>query len=189
MNKAEQRKLLKAARDGMSESERREKSAAVLKLLTDWEIYKKARAVMTYVSFGSEVGTDAIIEKILSDGKTAAVPLCGDGAEMTARVIRARNELSPGTYGVPEPTESSPLLSKDDIDLMIVPGLGFDKSGNRIGYGKGYYDRYLKNYRGVSVGLCCGACLRDNICGGPHDQKVDFIITENGLIEAENAQE
>lgn len=170
----------------MSGSGRAEKSAAVSRLLTDWEIYKKAGAVMTYVSFGSEVRTDAALEKILSDGKTAAVPLCGDGAEMTARVIRSRDELSPGAYGVPEPPESAPLIAKDKIDLIIVPGLGFDKSGYRIGYGKGYYDRFLKDYRGAAVGLCFGACLLEKICRGPHDRKVGFIITESGIIKTGN---
>ncbi len=170
----------------MSESERAKKSAAVTWLLTDWEIYKKADTVMIYASFGSEVKTDAALEKILSDGKTAAVPLCEGGAEMTARVIRSRDELSPGAYGVPEPPESGPLILKEDIDLIVVPGLGFDKSGYRIGYGKGYYDRYLKDYKGAAVGLCFGACIIDNICRGPHDQKVGFIITENKIITTGN---
>ena len=186
MDKIKQRKILKSVRDGMSESERVEKSAAVSRLLTDWEIYKKADTVMTYVSFGSEVKTDAALEKILSDGKTAAVPLCGSGAEMTARVIRSRDELNPGAYGVPEPPESAPLITKDRIDLIIVPGLGFDKSGYRIGYGKGYYDRYLKDYRGETVGLCFGTCLVDNICRGPRDRKVGFIITESEIIKTGN---
>lgn len=170
----------------MSESERVEKSAAVSRLLTDWEIYKKAAAVMTYVSFGSEVKTDAVLEKILRDGKTAAVPLCEGGTEMTARVIRSRSELSPGAYGVPEPPESSPLILKKDIDLIVVPGLGFDKSGYRIGYGKGYYDRYLKDYRGETVGLCFGACLVAKICRSPRDRKVGFIITESEIIKTGN---
>ncbi len=170
----------------MSESERVEKSAAVSRLLTDWEIYKKAAAVMTYVSFGSEVKTDAVLEKILRDGKIAAVPLCEGGTEMTARVIRSRSELSPGAYGVPEPPESSPLILKKDIDLIVVPGLGFDKSGYRIGYGKGYYDRYLKDYRGAAVGLCFGACLVAKICRGPRDRKVGFIITESEIIKTGN---
>ncbi len=170
----------------MSESGRAEKSAAVSRLLTDWEIYKKADAVMTYVSFGSEVKTDAVLEKILSDGKTAAVPLCGEGSEMTARVIRSRAELSPGAYGVLEPSETAPLVAKDRIGLIIVPGLGFDKNGYRIGYGKGYYDRFLKDYRGAAAGLCFCACLYEKICRGPHDQKVGFIITESGIIKTGN---
>lgn len=184
MDKSGQRRFLRAVRDGLSPGERLEKSAAIAGLLTGCGAYKNADTVMTYVSFGSEVSTDLILEKIRNDGKTAAVPLCGKNRDMTARVIKSKDELRPGAYGVPEPSVESPVIGKNNIDLIIVPGLGFDKNGFRIGYGKGYYDRYLSGFEGASIGLCFEACLLDRVFREETDQKTDIVITEKEIITA-----
>ena len=180
-DKQRQREHLKKLRGGLTEAELREKSERIAALLLGTEAFRRAKAVMTYVSFGSEARTDAILAAILKSGKTAAVPLCGKGNGMTARIISSAADLAPGAYGIPEPGGRSPILDKDKIDLVVVPGLGFDKNGFRIGYGKGYYDRFLSGYRGVSAGLCFDICLADAIARDDRDIPVKTVITESGV--------
>ena len=179
--KRSQRARLKRLRGSLTEAEIRGKSEKIAAFLLGTEAFRRARTVMTYVSVGSEVRTDAILGEILNSGRTAAVPLRGDNFRMTARAVGSAADLEPGAYGIPEPKADSPIIEKDNIDLIIVPGLGFDKSGSRMGLGKGYYDRYLKDYRGTSVGLCFDVCAADRIIRGKYDIPVNMVITESGV--------
>ena len=180
MNKTQQRKLLKETRNSFSADEVRLKSRAIARNLISSEIYKNAKVVMTYISVGSEVMTDEILERIIADGKTAAAPLCGeDGISLSARMIQSRSQLTSGYFGIPEPGSACPEIDKNDIDLIIVPGLGFDRNGYRIGYGKGFYDRFLAGFEGITVGLCFDRCLLDSVCRDQYDKQVDYVCTES----------
>ena len=92
-------------------------------------------------------------------------------------------QLAKGPYGIVEPTGST-VLDKRMALPILVPGLAFDRRGHRVGYGGGYYDRYLKNYPGLKVGLCYEACLLDEIEVDPWDQPVDILLTERGEYAA-----
>ena len=175
-----QREALKKLRDSLSGAELAEKSGKIAGFLFGTEAFRRAKTVMTYVSFGSEPRTDAVLDMILKSGKTAAVPVCEKGFELTARAISSAADLSPGAYGIPEPS-GAPIIEKNKIDLVIVPGLGFDKNGFRIGYGKGYYDRFLSDFRGISAGLCFDICLADAIARDDRDIPVKMVITESGV--------
>lgn len=186
-NKSKQREYLKQLRNSIDVDVRRNKSLNIAEKLISSEEYKSAGTVMTYMSFGNEVETDVIFESILCSKKRLAVPLCNpkDGT-MQGYYICGKSFLELGSYGIYEPKRdmisNGELIAADksEIDLIIVPGLGFDKEGYRIGYGKGYYDRYLDGFDGITVGLCFNECMLDCIFRDKHDKKIDMIINDSG---------
>ncbi len=101
---------------------------------------------------------------------------------MTAREILDLNGLAAGAMGIPEPAGLPPVIRKEDIDLVIVPGLAFDKAGYRLGYGGGYYDRYLSGLSLRTIGLCPEQRLLSDIPRETHDQKVQMLITETRIL-------
>lgn len=151
------------------------------------EIYNNAESVFCYSSFGSEVDTTDIILNSLARNKTVALPVCKDkNGNMDFYKINSFSDLIEGAYGILEPnTNICEKINSTEKTLITVPAVIFDKKGYRIGYGKGYYDRYLKNFNGISVGLCYNECIVDEVPIGEFDQKVDFIDCENFLIKTE----
>ena len=157
---------------------KREKDAAILNTLTSQDFYKKARSVMTYISYNGEVDTLKIIEKMLDDKKTLCAPRCISDTEMEARRFESFLDLKPGAYGIKEP--SGEILN--NIDLILVPGVAFNENLHRIGYGKGYYDRFLKEHCAVLVGLFYESqkCdFKEDECDCP----LDYIITEEKIYK------
>jgi 5-formyltetrahydrofolate cyclo-ligase len=139
-----------------------------------------ADVILTYVSKEIEVDTLETIRAVLAQGKRVAVPRCvPDTFQMEFFEIDALQELEKGMFGVLEPVPSrSRPLAGDERCLCVVPGLSFDSQGFRLGYGKGYYDRFLTNFQGPTVGLCYSGCVRWNLPHGFYDRPVDVLITE-----------
>lgn len=180
--KQELRKKLKRIRALIPKDEARAKSLELTKTITGSEAYRRSESVMTYVSFGSEVQTQALLKQILTDKKRLFVPLCDVSLKIMFPVeIGSVDQLETGSYGILEPKkellESGVLKigDKTDIDLAIVPVLGFDKHGGRLGYGGGYYDRFLEGYTGVSVGIAFSECLVESVPAEKHDIKLGKI--------------
>ena len=147
----------------------------------------RARTVMTYVSVGTEVATRDLIPQLLSLEKVILIPYC-QGMDLRLFRLRSLEELLPGTLGIPEPP---PELQNDvqrrgrpeDIDLVLIPGLAFDRHGNRLGQGKGYYDRFLMSLRPAAfkLGLAFECQIVDDLPRTPHDAPVDAVLTEKML--------
>ena len=142
--------------------------------------YRRAKTVLVYVSTPIEVGTREIIAKVLSDGKRVAVPRCVPGTrEMEFYFINSLDELMPGTFGVLEP---APVPARRLLDfshsVCVVPALACDRSGYRLGYGGGYYDRFLRDYPGEKVLILYKCCLVPHLWHGRFDVPVDRIVTE-----------
>lgn len=191
MDKKTQRNRLSKIRNSLTVAERTDKSREIIRRLRDCEPYRSAKVVLTYVSFGSEVETREFLQRIIADGKTAAVPVCDTKTcEIKAYAVRDAGDLGAGAYGILEPepekirTGVVPPVGKSEIDLVVLPGLGFDRSGYRLGYGKGYYDRFLDGFGGCSAGLCFDCCVADRICRDGHDLPADYVITETSVIKA-----
>lgn len=144
-----------------------------------WQ-YKKCDTLLCYVSTDIEVDTKAIIRHALEDGKRVAVPRCIPGTcRMEFYYIRSHEELSPGMFGVPEPPEDPQnLLTDRSKGLCIVPALCYDRNGYRLGYGKGYYDRYLSDFGGTVIGICYSNCIERQLPHGRFDRPVETIVTE-----------
>ncbi len=138
--------------------------------------YAQAEWIMLYLAFGSEVDTWPILTKAWEQGKRVAVPkVCKYPQEIIAVEIMNKKELELSFWGIYEPIKDE-AVSPKVIDIIIVPGLAFDQQGYRIGYGGGYYDRFLPQVSGYKIGFCYPPFLID-IPVFPWDQPVDLIIT------------
>ena len=157
------------------------KDAIILNTLISQQFYKNARTIMTYISYNSEVDTHKLIEKILLDKKILYAPKCTSKTEMEARCFKSFSDLQVGAYGILEP--SGKLAT--DFDLIIVPGVAFNESSHRIGYGAGYYDRFLKGKKAVTVGLFY-EIQKCEFESDPHDLSLDYIITEKAIYKRRN---
>ena len=125
------------------EEERSKKSRLIGKKLFRTKVFKKAKVVMFYIAFDGEVNTQEMIKETQKLGKTVVVPVCRKDKTMRPCLLKTKTRLKKGLYGIGEPTDKK-FFGLDKIDLVLVPGLAFDKRGNRLGRGKGYYDRFLK---------------------------------------------
>ena len=143
--------------------------------------YKNAKTLMCYVSTPIEVNTVPIIEMAMRDNKRVAVPRCVDNTrEMEFYYITSMDDLAPRTFGVLEPIDGKCEKMTDFSDsICIVPGLAFDRLGFRLGYGKGYYDRFLCNYSGQKIGIVYEDCIRGKLPHGRYDIPVDVLVSEN----------
>lgn len=182
----EQKQLLRAAfrarRDALSAQERAKADAAIFAHVTSLPAYRAAGVVLAYHAIGSEAGTRAIIEHALACGKTVLLPVTDPQTEtmFAARLVQA-DALTPGGYGIPEPRSAQPY--EGEIGLTLVPGLVFHPGGYRIGYGKGYYDKFFSNGRkSVKVGLAYACQLCGEPFGEAHDVRLDYLVTEQGGI-------
>ncbi len=172
------------AKERKSIADKAEKDRRIAEFLLSSEEYRAARLILCYASLPDEVSTYYIIKQALSDGKEVALPYCTDKAgNMDFYLIKNTTSLNVGTFGVREPDITKCAKAEDfSSSIALVPGLCFDVSGNRLGYGKGYYDRFLKNYASLSFGLCYNRLVKKSIPVNNYDEKVTLLITEEGII-------
>lgn len=172
-------------RDGLDADIRADYDRKIFNRLIDSSLYHDAGVIFTYVSFNSEVDTRKLIEHSLKCGKKICVPRINrDSKAMEVYYISAMEDLAPGYFGILEPNEGCARAKSRDMDLVIMPGLAFDRRGNRIGYGRGFYDRYLLA-EGVSakkIALAYHFQVMDRILSWDYDVRVDGIITDEKTI-------
>jgi len=149
--------------------------------VTSHKEFIKARNIMMYHSVEREPGTLEISKAALAAGKTVAFPYCYRGGIMEARVISSLRELQPAMLRIPAPPDTAPVIDPMDIELIIVPALTYDRSGYRLGYGGGYYDRYLHSIPAFTLGLARDRLLTDELPREPHDVAVKCVVTECGI--------
>lgn len=145
-----------------------------------WQ-YKSCSLLLTYVSTAIEVDTREIIRRALADGKKIAVPRCINGTRLIDfYYIKSMDDLAPGTFGVLEP-DPDKCVKVDNFtnSLCLVPALCYDWNGYRLGYGKGYYDRFLSSYEGVAVGIQYSSCVRRGLPHGRFDHPVELLVTDS----------
>ena len=180
--KNELRKKLRAKRRAVVNKE--EKDSLICEMLLTTEEFKNAKTVLLYAALDEEINIDKCIARSLSTGKTTALPVCvNNRGDMEFYIINSFNDLTSGFFGVREPDkEKCPMLTDFSNALCVVPGIAFDKNGYRLGYGKGYYDRFLKNNPVFSLGLCYNSLTEYEIPYDDYDISVDGIVTESGLL-------
>lgn len=149
-----------------------EYSMELSKKFFDSEIYKNAQIIMSYVSIKGEFETKYINRRILSEGKILVLPKTYGQGIMKAFEVKNMDELVKNCFGLHEPLEGKEHLP----DLIIVPGVAFDKKGNRIGFGGGYYDRYLQNKNVKTVALCYEFQIVEGFVVEEHDIPVDYLL-------------
>lgn len=158
-----------------------EASQKITEFLCGMEVFQKAGSIFCFVSTPIEINTRSIIQYAWSGGKQVAVPRCLEKGQMEACVINKEEDLEEGKFGIMEPKAGCKVLMPEQIDLIVLPCLSCDKKGNRLGYGGGYYDRYLEKCTGVRVVICREKLMLDEIPAESFDQKSDFLITEKGI--------
>lgn len=153
---------------------------ALCRYVLESEWFRQANNVMAYAAIPPETDLSSVLEEILTAGKTLVLPRCEQGGIMTARRIDDLRQLISGAYGIPEPKPDAPVVSASEIDLILVPGLAFDRTGRRLGRGKGYYDRFLADFHGKTMGIC--GQLMPVVPVEQHDITMDAVATDHGII-------
>ena len=180
--KQELRLKCREARQSLSPETKKTLDSQVAENVRRLKEYRPAKTLLIYMSTPIEVDTVQIIKNAWEDGKRVAVPRCiPDSRDMEFHYIEDLDCLSPGTFSVLEPSAQLPVVTDFSGCLMIVPGMQFDMKGYRIGYGKGYYDRYMVRFTGISAGICYSGELRPFMYHGRYDRCVDIVVTDKRI--------
>lgn len=191
MNKKDIRKNIVNSRDKIDFTKRVQADNKIYQRLIDSDIYRDDN-IFVYISFRSEVDTKLLIIKMLRDGKNIFVPKISNNTnDMEAIRITSLNELEENRFGTLEPVTYNNAVDPKIIDVILIPGIAFDCEGTRIGFGKGYYDKYIKRARKdvKKVGLAYDLQIVDKINKDDHDESVDYIITEEKVIKVNKSIE
>lgn len=181
--KKEIRKSIIEKRNKIKNKDKTSMDKKIIESFKKEDSYKKARGIFIYIGFGSEINTKVIIEDALKKGKEVYVPKV-KGKEMLLIKIDSLENLVTSSYGILEPIGDNNNFDVDKLDLLVMPGVAFDNSGNRIGYGGGYYDRFLEKNKtnAEKIVLAYEFQILNSINNEKHDVKVDKIITEERII-------
>jgi 5-formyltetrahydrofolate cyclo-ligase len=197
--KSKLRRKILSLRDSLFEREIEKKSSFIKEKLFSLREYKNAKVIMFYVSTRSEVKTEEMIKESLSakrqdlnENKRIVVPVTQlkEKKLLLSELKDYDRELEPGTFNILEPKkEFFRPVKPEEVDLVVVPGIAFDEKGNRLGYGGGFYDNFLRKrgqatfLKWTSIGLAFETQIVEEIPVGREDIKVDFIVTENRIIK------
>ena len=181
--KTELRQKYRSLRQSMPTEIKEQKDEAIAAQVRRLWQYQRNSILLIYVSTSIEVDTFRIIRQAIADGKRVAVPRCiPDTRNMEFYYIHSTDELKPGMFGVLEPDPvAENLYSESDGGLCIVPAFSYDWRGYRLGYGKGYYDRFLSRFEGNMVGICYSECVQRSLPHGRFDRPVELLVTESYL--------
>jgi len=177
LTKAQIRSRILLQLKGQKEEDQNRKSKIIAQKLFRTLIFKKAKIIMMFISFGGEVKTKEMINEARRLGKIVAVPVCSKNGSMRPSVWDDKSGLKRGLYEIYEPAIKK-FINLEKLDLVVVPGVAFDKTGNRLGRGKGYYDRFLHrvSQKTVSIGLAYDFQILPSIPITPNDKNVNKVI-------------
>lgn len=178
LNKKELRKKIAEQKKQQSEESLILRSDSALSILETLPRFKDAKTILLYHSLKDEVRTDKFIER-WKDKKNILLPVV-DGEILRLKKYNQSVELSVGAFGIEEPSGLD-FTNYEEIDLAIVPGVSFDCNKNRLGRGKGYYDRLLPQISAYKIGLCYEFQISEQIPTEPHDLPMDAVLTEQGI--------
>jgi 5,10-methenyltetrahydrofolate synthetase len=173
-----------AARDGLTPEQRAAATAAIVARVRSLPAWQRAQCVLSYMAFGSELDLGVLHRELLLQGRLLVaprVPAQGRALELR-QVADLAQDLAPSRWGIPEPQpERCPLVDPAQIDLVLVPGLAFDRWGNRLGYGAGFYDRLFQRLSPSALRVAClqDALMVDRVPAEAHDVPVDLLVTES----------
>lgn len=176
--KKNMREEMRAKLGRILDHDRTEAGQKASALIRQHFIYRRARVVMVYMALPGEPSLDACIRWAWDDGKTIALPRVSGRDLKAHRIDNVERDVIRGSWNVPEPRESCPLVLHEKLDLVLVPGLAFDRFGWRLGRGHGFYDRFLGSLPDTvySIGICFKSQLVDAVPYGPNDSCVREVI-------------
>ncbi len=182
--KNELREKAKEFRLSLTSEEKIKCDTAIVEKLCSLKQFSNAATILCYMSTPIEVDTHALISRLFLQSKTVAVPRCIDNSrDMEFFCINSFEQTEKHTFGVFEPdSEKCERLRDYRNSVCIIPGLAFDREGYRLGYGKGYYDRFLSSYKGLKIGICYEKCIFEKLPHGYFDISADIVVTEREII-------
>jgi 5-formyltetrahydrofolate cyclo-ligase len=158
-------------------------SLQICKLIEIFPLYKKSQKIAFYFAKDKEVSLEYLIGKAFLEGKKVFLPKTWlEEKTLTFHQIFSFADLKPGPFGLLEPPFKNPELKPENLEIIFVPGVAFDLKKGRIGYGGGFYDKILKKTKAFKIGLAFSFQIFESLPLERHDQKVDIIITEKGII-------
>ncbi len=176
------RERMRRRRKTLTYDQVHEKSETIRYKLEGKKAFKDAGTIMMYISAYKEPETLPVIEHLLEQGKRVIVPVSSTETNtIVPTYIETTSELEKGAYGILEPTIIRPV-NKKDIDIIVMPGIAFDMHRNRLGFGKGYYDKFLKDTNAKKIALCYDFQIIDDLPIDDHDIPMDLILTEEGEV-------
>ena len=178
--KKELRSHMTFLRNQIQKEERHLLSERIFDRLCQSRIYLESPVIYSYVSFRSEVDTTRFHERVLKDGKQLALPKVVSKTDMEFFFVEDVSRLVPGYMGIMEPAPLHPAKPSEKC-LMVLPGLAFDRGFGRLGYGGGYYDRFLPGTRAYRIGVCHDFALLGSVPVQAHDQRMDAVVCPSGL--------
>jgi len=178
------REQMRALRRQLDPAWKAAASQTIVSRLEALPIFQQARVVHTYVAWRNEVDTHDLLRRLLQKGRRVAVPKVEPATgHLQHYFIADFSELQEGAFGILEPpSDLSRLAAPSQIDIVLVPGLAFDRAGNRLGMGKGHYDRFLAEGHAPKIALAYDFQLIEKLPVAAHDQRVAMIITEKNVI-------
>lgn len=173
--KAQLRSHIRQQKRDMCQEDIHRRSEILCHRMLSTDAYRNAKTIYGYLPFNQEVRTLPILQRALADGKHVALPKCY-GKEMRFVLISDLSRIRPSTFGAPEPVEDFPIAN-DPAALVLVPGLAFDSAGHRMGYGGGFYDRFLAREPGhPTIALCFDFQMISRLKTEPHDISIDTVF-------------
>ncbi|MBL4697550.1 MAG: 5-formyltetrahydrofolate cyclo-ligase [Phycisphaerales bacterium] len=182
------RSTLKATLAAIPPQDRTNQSNQLTPHLLTSNLYQAAATILAYAALPTEISLDPFITLALAEGKRICIPTINweSKAMQPAQILNLDTDLEIGRYGVRTPLPSCPLVEPNEINLILIPGLAFDRDFNRLGRGAGFYDRLIDSLptpRPPLVGVCFASQIVANVPTEPHDHPMDRVITETGFIE------
>ncbi|MDH4228627.1 MAG: 5-formyltetrahydrofolate cyclo-ligase [Nitrospirota bacterium] len=177
------RRRIRSWRDGLSAAEVDILSEEVESRLVHVAAFQQARTLLVYAHIGSEVRTSALMARALLTGKRLVLPRVAGDRLLLFQVKNPVHDLAPaGRWGIPEPKDTCAPVEPDQVDMFLLPGLAFDPAGNRLGYGRGFFDRLLGGCPGYKVALALDGQIVETVPVGPGDCPVDAVISPTRVI-------
>jgi 5-formyltetrahydrofolate cyclo-ligase len=184
--KARLRQQLRGRIGNLSEAQRAEASAQACSVLAAQPVWNRAQSVLFYSPLRDELDLSAMLDDALGCGKVVALPrfVAATGLYDVCQITDPKRDCAPGKFGIHEPSVDCPIFPVNRLDLALVPGVGFDSAGHRLGRGGGHYDRLLTLVTGVKCGVALDEQLVHQIPAEPHDIHMDYLLTATRWIEA-----
>lgn len=182
MNKEELRKKFKSLRERLSDLEWREKSSKICEIFLNSLYFTMAKRIAFYHFIDKEVDLTLAIEEALKSHEVYLPKTHPLEKKLTFHRIFSLEELSSGYMGIPEPPFENPEIHPEELEVILVPGLAFDMERIRLGYGGGYYDRFLKKTKALKIGIAFSLQIVDSLPKELYDEKMDLLLTEEGFF-------
>ncbi len=181
-SKQEIREMVRQKREALSPREATLKSSCIAEILLDFPRFKKAGIVGAFAAIRNEPDLRRMLERVMTQ-KKICFPVVEENEELEFYQINNYQELRAGNYEIPEPDKAvAQKMTKESFEVVLVPGIAFDANGYRIGYGKGYYDKFLAGIKAIKIGIAYDFQIVQAVPFEEHDLSMDYIITEKKVF-------